>query len=279
MKKIILTLTLGFTSTFMMAQTSIVIEDFDNNRNLNTWTGAAGNYMNSTSEAPASVSDSAGKYELTTAVLTAGDNWIGTRVNSIMGNSGAWGGYDVDNYPFYSIDVYSDQTMNLGLKIEEGCCGDPKANLAEEYQDYTTANSWQTLYFDLSDADGLGTDMELVFLIDIFNTSTEKVFYFDNFTAYQNDPLAAEEANTTINSVYPNPATNKVSVAYSLESASDVTITISDVLGNAVSTDNVGQLGSGTHTSSYDVSSYASGLYICSIVSNGAVITKSFVVE
>lgn len=274
MKKTLLTIALAASFMMTKAQDIVVIEDFDTNRNLNAWIADSGTYFFSTTEIPGSASDTVGRYTLGLTQIDNGANYMGTRVNSIMGATGAWAGYNVDEYPFYSIDCYSSQTFNLALKVEDGVNGDPKPKLAEEYQDYTNTDEWQTLYFDLSDAVGLGSDNEMVFLFDLFNPDTEKVFYFDNFKAYKENPVGLSDVTVSSKglNLFPNPVADVLELSIDVSNASSVTVYNSlglVVLDQKVTSSDIQKL---------DVSGLVNGSYRVIVSSDNEIVSNSFVV-
>lgn len=265
----------------LSAQDSVIITDWDTD-NWNTWKADEGDWIHTTEEEPGSLANFVGKYTLTDSIMDAGASWLGSRVNSIMGNDGAWGGYDLDTYPYFSIDVYSDSIMTLGLKAEDGCCGDPKIFIAEEYQDYTQTGEWQTLYFDLSSGVGLGDDVEMVVLIDLWSKG-EKTFYFDNFIAYKSDqnPTASisEINGVSSNTAFPNPATDNLNIQFQLEDASNVVVEVIDILGNVVQSNNFGGLVAGTQNVTLSVDQLQTGIYSYVIKANGSNTSAMFVVK
>lgn len=78
---------------------------------------------------------------------------------------------------------------------------------------------------------------------------------------------------------YPNPADNSITLAYSINESTLVSIDIFDLLGNKVESVSTGaQLGTGTHTQTIKTSAYANGVYLVSIKAGESVITKRITV-
>lgn len=290
MKKVTFTIffSLIASATLTFAQ-SVVLEDFDNNRNMNYW--SPDKYMVSTETAPGSTSDTVGLYDLTLDVISNGNNYMSAGFgNNIVGTAPAsgWESYDVLTYPYISVMVYSDTTMDLTIQIKDKNNASATQILKEVTETYSQSdqNAWKTLYYDFSSLDNqpnaVSTDQEWTLLFDNWNNgagAVAKVFYLDDFMAYQNDPTSTEESNATISALYPNPASDKITIDYSLETSSEVSAVVSDVLGNTVKEVELSQQAAGNHSVTVDVSGLASGLYVCNLVSNGSVITKSFIVE
>jgi hypothetical protein len=87
---------------------------------------------------------------------------------------------------------------------------------------------------------------------------------------------------TTMNkvSIYPNPASNSANISLTIETASVVTITLYDLLGNTLLTiANSEQLSVGTQTISVNTSTIANGTYYILSTVNGISTTQKLVVN
>lgn len=80
---------------------------------------------------------------------------------------------------------------------------------------------------------------------------------------------------TSVNAV-PNPASNVVTINFSLASTSDVTVTVTDMLGNVVATQKANNLNNGKAT--VNTADYAAGVYMYTVTANGERATGRFVV-
>jgi len=83
-------------------------------------------------------------------------------------------------------------------------------------------------------------------------------------------PITIGVANVVkINSVnaYPNPADNELNIPFTLTNASDVTISLSNMLGQVVATKTMSNVASGTAT--FNTAALSSGLYTYSVNANG----------
>jgi hypothetical protein len=67
--------------------------------------------------------------------------------------------------------------------------------------------------------------------------------------------------------VYPNPANNELNVAFDVVSSSNVTVTLTNMVGQVVATENMGNVAKGTAT--FSTSSLPAGAYIYSINADG----------
>lgn len=86
-----------------------------------------------------------------------------------------------------------------------------------------------------------------------------------------------EESNSKFSfSFYPNPATENITMNYSLEESSKVTFIIYDLTGKQVQTESATRF-PGTQQQTIDVNSLQAGTYLLSVNVNGNAITKRFV--
>ncbi len=97
---------------------------------------------------------------------------------------------------------------------------------------------------------------------------------------YHSDLVGAEENLNGVNdiSLYPNPATDKLSVSFSVAEKEDIQFIIYDVKGAPVFEDDVTDF-FGNYHNSIDLSKFAKGVYFVKIISTGGVYTDKLVVE
>ncbi len=93
-----------------------------------------------------------------------------------------------------------------------------------------------------------------------------------------NDPKTVASA-FSVSSNYPNPYTGKTSVDVTLVKASDVTIEISNAVGQVISTENYKNLHSGVNTLTINGSSLSKGLYFYTVRAGSESSTKTMSVE
>lgn len=75
-------------------------------------------------------------------------------------------------------------------------------------------------------------------------------------------------------SVYPNPATSNATVDFNISEANNVSVVVSNLVGQTVMTENLGQLNAGQHNYSLDVAGLNSGMYLITITAGESKITK-----
>ncbi len=97
---------------------------------------------------------------------------------------------------------------------------------------------------------------------------------------YHSDLVGAEENLNTLSdiSLYPNPATDKLSVNFSVAQKDDIQFTIYDIKGAPVYEDKVTGF-AGSYHNAIDLSKFAKGVYFVKIISTGRVYTDKLIVE
>ncbi len=88
-----------------------------------------------------------------------------------------------------------------------------------------------------------------------------------SWTTMDEDGVA--NINKTINktNAYPNPSTNKLNVAYDLAKISDVTVVLTNVVGQEVATQHNSNVVSGV--ASFNTADLSAGIYFYTVISNG----------
>lgn len=94
------------------------------------------------------------------------------------------------------------------------------------------------------------------------------------------DLAAGVEENNLISSInaYPNPANEYTTISYSLTKPSVVTLTVTDITGKLVHSENINMSTSGYGIYNLNTSEYSEGTYFYTINSNGVSKTGKFIV-
>jgi hypothetical protein len=79
--------------------------------------------------------------------------------------------------------------------------------------------------------------------------------------------------------VYPNPATEKVSIDFSLTTASPIELTITDLSGKQVYASSLGNKAAGSHTVDVRTSTFAEGIYVVNFKTANGIITEKLVIK
>ena len=93
-----------------------------------------------------------------------------------------------------------------------------------------------------------------------------------------NDPAVTASA-FNVSSNYPNPYSGKTSVDLTIAKVSDVTIEISNAIGQVLSTETYKNLHVGVNTLTLDGSSLSKGLYFYTVKAGNESATKTMSVE
>lgn len=78
--------------------------------------------------------------------------------------------------------------------------------------------------------------------------------------------------------IYPNPATTELNVQFNIDRVSDVTIDVTNVLGEVVESFDLGNKANGNYTQKINTTDYADGVYLVSISADGNLLTKRITV-
>jgi flagellar hook assembly protein FlgD len=74
--------------------------------------------------------------------------------------------------------------------------------------------------------------------------------------------------------VFPNPATDKASVSFSLSATTEASVTVIDGVGRTVAVINNGKLNAGNHTFDIDTKNLTSGIYSVVVNADGGTFTQ-----
>ncbi|MCE2742515.1 MAG: T9SS type A sorting domain-containing protein [Fluviicola sp.] len=92
------------------------------------------------------------------------------------------------------------------------------------------------------------------------------------------DASLTENSNTiSVSNMFPNPTTGSTAVNYTLANASKVSINVVDVAGKLVYSSTEGTQVAGKHTSTIDASSFNTGVYYVTILTNDSQVTKKLI--
>lgn len=107
------------------------------------------------------------------------------------------------------------------------------------------------------------------------------MFAGGEFTALTETPMNGEMVVSTVDPAFvasfevaPNPVVDRAQVTFSLENGASTALTVLNNLGQVVSTQNLGNLPSGTQNVSVDMSGLPAGVYMINIVSGDITGTK-----
>lgn len=94
---------------------------------------------------------------------------------------------------------------------------------------------------------------------------------------FKNEIGIKEQSNSFGMFVYPNPTEEQATVAFNMNNESTVTITVSDLSGKTVCTNNLGSMNAGNHKQIINTESFTSGVYYVTISTNDSKVTKKLI--
>lgn len=114
----------------------------------------------------------------------------------------------------------------------------------------------------------------------LHNSDDDNLISIDDILVTGTDYSSVEEneLNASI-SIFPNPATEFITVEYELTKTSPVVVTITDINGKIISQEARGNQMAGTHRFTQDVTTLAVGTYNMIIEAYGTQIAKQFIVQ
>jgi len=139
----------------------------------------------------------------------------------------------------------------------------------------------------------VGTDGGSDFIVATAGTSEPQTTYFLDETAtwyyststpmvrmnFENQTGIDEVANNFGVNVYPNPANAQTNVSFKLNNESNVMISVSDLSGKTVYSNNLGSVKAGAHNSTLNTDSFSNGVYMVNVIANGVTSTQKLVIR
>ena len=136
----------------------------------------------------------------------------------------------------------------------------------------TTANDWRQESVDLSAY--IGQDNVLVAFKG--TSGYGNYCWIDDVNLTSTTGVQNLSVNNTL-SVYPNPATNNITLAASFAAAQEVSIEITNVLGQVVYTQNLGTMNAGKNNIGINIADLSAGVYTVNVRSANGVSSTKFV--
>ncbi len=130
-----------------------------------------------------------------------------------------------------------------------------------------TQNGWTPLW-NIELSDGTSLENTVIPIRAHFLVSSQPV---------SNEDTPELPQQVVLDQNYPNPFNPSTSIRYVLPQAGDVTLTVYDVLGRAVTTLFTGAQPAGAHTVELDASAWASGMYFYTLEANDQLQTRRMV--
>ena len=107
---------------------------------------------------------------------------------------------------------------------------------------------------------------------------TGLTFLDSDFGAVVGTP-SKQSANSTVTGNYPNPFKGTTGININLQKSASVSLTVSSIVGQQLSTVNYGTMNEGVHTLTLNGENLSSGVYLYTVKINGDFITKKMIVK
>jgi hypothetical protein len=169
--------------------------------------------------------------------------------------------------PVNSVDFggYDHVAMTLSSNDILGTPGSlPASSVPVGVHSYTFAAIPKTTYNDLSKAHAV---------VMIVNSVTGEIMNAGKSSSFSAQSLD-ELSNVANYKVYPNPSTGSVSLAFNLLNNANVSVQVTDALGNIVHTEASTLMVAGEHNAAFNGANLADGMYFVNLNVDGEVITK-----
>ena len=162
---------------------------------------------------------------------------------------------------------YDHVAMTLSSNDILGTPGSlPASSVPVGVHSYTFAAIPKTTYNDLSKAHAV---------VMIVNASTGEIMNAGKSAALGTSTQSLNELNNVANyKVYPNPSTGSVNLAFNLLNNANVSVQVTDALGNIVHTEASTLMVAGEHNAVFNGANLADGMYFVNLSVDGQVITK-----
>ncbi len=105
------------------------------------------------------------------------------------------------------------------------------------------------------------------------------IIWIDNIIVIEGPMSVTENNGVTLNSAMPNPANDGTIISYNLATSSDVVITMTDVTGKVVYTENRMNQNAGLNNVSVNTAELANGVYFYTVSANGVTATQKLAVQ
>lgn len=144
--------------------------------------------------------------------------------------------------------------------------------------DYTLpANGQSANWVNHNTANTVEEFDDLFVAVWVQNESTKEV-YQSAYAVQQNVGVLDLSKESTFN-IFPNPATNQTNVSFDLTQNSNVQVSVINVSGQEVASQNAGELAAGENTVSVDLSGLTSGVYYVQLKTDFGIFTNPVTVK
>ncbi|MEI6124324.1 MAG: T9SS type A sorting domain-containing protein [Bacteroidota bacterium] len=116
---------------------------------------------------------------------------------------------------------------------------------------------------------------------DLANWGDNRIYYTNILKTDigATDIGVSENQNETSMSIYPNPSTDYTNIDLNLTKSSNVTLTVTDLVGKQIMNTSFGQLSSGNHNLAVSVTNFKSGIYFFTVQTADSKTTRKIVID
>lgn len=190
-----------------------------------------------------------------------------------------------DTDPFFASDNSSPDIKGMGFNINDYSIT-PVKNFTE-FGTYWGLNYWMRVGYDAFYDNAIQTSTLAVTTSIPGNTGSDPLvhqyvkgltFLDSEFTTVVGIP-SKESVNSSVSGNYPNPFKGTSEVKLNLQESSGVSLTISTILGQQISSTNYGMMSAGVHNLKINGENLPSGVYLFTVKVNGDSVTKKMIVQ
>lgn len=217
-------------------------------------------------------------------------------------HSGYITGYDGSQFenedwlisPAYDADNYNDEVLSFQSALNYATAIFPEVKYSTDYSGTGDPNSatWTDLsptlpagdswdFISSGNMDISGITGSAVYFAFVYNSTTSEASTWEIDDIILEGTVIQSIANIEKENIklYPNPAKDNIVLEYTLENASNVEISIFDILGSKIQTvsDEFSQEGKNTHA--IDLQIYNSGIYFMNIKTDNTNTVVKFIVQ
>ena len=190
-----------------------------------------------------------------------------------------------DTDPIFGTENIAPDIKGMGFNVEDYSIT-PVKNFTE-FGTFWGENFWMRLAYDVFYDNTTFTSTLPVTTSILGATGSDPLvhqyvtgltFLDSDFGAVVGTP-SKQSANSTVSGNYPNPFKGTTGININLQKSASVSLTVSSIVGQQLSTVNYGTMNEGVHTLTLNGENLSSGVYLYTVKINGDFFTKKMIVK